>query len=159
MFHTRVIKLSTVLLLLASTCWAAGEIARTDLARMRVSRQSRGSTGTPALTVKAYYRPSVTTGITDEKEMTLDSDSQEEVARFKDLELTALYYDSAYEGRSLVIRVGRRDTGATIVQHLYQMDRQKQPANQFQGQHGFSGLVYTYHPESGAEMQFILESR
>lgn len=63
-----------------------------------------------------------------------------------------LYNDDRYEGRSLITYVYSRSTGKLIEESRFQFDRQKEPLNQFVGEHGFSGLHYVYAPDSTAEL-------
>ena len=64
-----------------------------------------------------------------------------------------------HEGQSLSIYVTDLDTGDELVRQLYQIDRAKGLANQFIGGHGFTGLIYVYHPSSAAEMQYFCRAR
>lgn len=121
----------------------------------------RSPAPTAGITCHVYYRAAVTQPIQDEVtlEFSLGGAQQGQQARFADLEFHASFFDDPYDGRSLVVHVSRRDTGTEIVRQLYQIPRESLPRNQFLGNHGFSGLGYVYHPESGAELQFLLEAR
>ena len=41
-----------------------------------------------------------------------------------------------------------------LTSHLYQLPQDSGPTDQFVGAHGFTGLNYVYHPDSGVELQF-----
>jgi hypothetical protein len=57
------------------------------------------------------------------------------------------------EPGALSIRVQSRSTGKPVASGLYQF-LEAGPSNQFDGGHGFTGLVYAYLP-SGAELQYF----
>jgi hypothetical protein len=61
--------------------------------------------------------------------------------------------DSEYEGRSFSIRITSADE-AMIASILYQMDRTRHPANEFLGDHGFTGLHYVRDPANGETLQY-----
>ncbi len=70
-----------------------------------------------------------------------------EKVEFKDLTSVA---NANYN--SLSIHFQSADTKKAIASLLYQFA--DKPDNRFAGGHGFTGLHYIYHPESGAELQF-----
>jgi hypothetical protein len=107
---------------------------------------------------QVFYRPSVTESLS-ESAITLTMHGDHEVVEFDELEFNAQYWDDQFEGRSLSISVASPDTGDEIVRQLYQMDRGKSLVNQFIGGHGFTGLIYVYHPDSTAELQYFCEAR
>jgi hypothetical protein len=76
-----------------------------------------------------------------------------------DMQVHAQYLDDEFEGRSLVISVSSPGADRELVRELYQIDRQKGLVNQFVGGHGFTGLLYVYHPDSAAELQCFCEAR
>jgi hypothetical protein len=108
---------------------------------------------------RVFYRPSVTETLSGESAVTLTTSGDHEIIEFDDMEFSAQYWDDQFEGRSLVISVASPDTGDEVVRQLYQMDRAKSLINQFIGGHGFTGLIYVYHPSSTAELQCFCEAR
>jgi len=107
---------------------------------------------------RVFYRPSVTESLS-ESAITLTTHGDHEVIEFDDMAFNAQYWDDQFEGRSLLISVASPDTGDEVVRQLYQMDRGKSLINQFIGGHGFTGLIYVYHPSSTAELQYFCEAR
>jgi hypothetical protein len=107
---------------------------------------------------RVFYRPSATESLS-ESAITLTTNGDHEVIEFDDMEFNAQYWDDQFEGRSLLISVASPDTGDGVVRQLYQMDRGKSLINQFIGGHGFTGLIYVYHPSSTAELQCFCEAR
>jgi len=76
---------------------------------------------------------------------------------YTDMEIMAQYYQDDYEGRSMRVSISDPVSGRQLASFLYQFPLDEQPVNQFVGGHGFTGLVYIYHPESPAELQFFCE--
>ena len=116
----------------------------------------------------AAYRASVAQGI--EREETIlfsDTDSEQSIA-FSDMVFHAAYsVGEADNERNMRVWVtGGGETPAlseaeTAVYHStrYQLPLNSGPQNQFVGGHGFTGLTYSYQPESGAELQFWCEAK
>ena len=116
----------------------------------------------------AAYRASVTQGI--EREETIlfgDTDSEQSIA-FTDMVFHAAYSagEADNERNMRVWVTGGGETPAlseaeVAVYHstLYQLPLNSGPQNQFVGGHGFTGLTYSYQPESGAELQFWCEAK
>ena len=113
---------------------------------------------TVSIDCRVFYRPSVTESFS-ESAVTLTTSGDREIIEFDDMEFHANYWDDQFEGRSFSIYVSSPDTGDEFVRHLYQMDRGKSLMNQFIGGHGFTGLIYVYHPSSTAELQGFCEAR
>lgn len=107
---------------------------------------------------EVFYRPSVTQSLSEGQTITLGTNGDREGVEFDDMAFDVQYYDDQFEGRSLVVSVSDRESDAQIVGHLYQMDRTRSVSNQFLGGHGFTGLVYVYHPSSQAELQYFCRS-
>ena len=107
---------------------------------------------------QVFYRPSIGESFR-ESTVTLAKGGDRGVVEQDDLRWDAAYWDDEYEGQSLSIAVTGLDTGQGLVRQLYQLDREKGLANQFIGGHGFTGLVYVYHPGSTAEMQYFCQAR
>ncbi len=118
-------------------------------------------TGAAALEVECqvFYRSSPAAGGFEERTLTLDSGDPAGSVEFDDLAFNAQYLDDAFEGRALSISVTDPGTGRQHSAHLYQMDPERAPSNEFIGGHGFTGLAYAYHPTSSAEMQFFCLAR
>jgi hypothetical protein len=62
----------------------------------------------------------------------------------------------AGEPESLSVRIWSRRDGKAATSGLYQFGPRR-PLNQFDGGHGFTGLVYAYLP-TGAELQYFCRS-
>ena len=107
---------------------------------------------------RVSYRTSVTKHLS-ESTITLTTNGDHKIIAFDDMEFNAQYWDDQFEGRSLLISVTSFDTGNEVFRQLYQMDRGKRLINQFIGEHGFTGLIYVYHPGSTAELQCFCEAR
>ena len=76
---------------------------------------------------------------------------------FKDLRLEANYFKTTIqgqgaEGAELRVRVYNARNQKPLLYHHYVFDKKYPPRDQFA--HGFTGLVYVFHPESGAELRF-----
>ena len=71
-----------------------------------------------------------------------------DVTRFKDMAFSTRYAEDY-----LAIDVLDLKTDKAICRHVYQFG--KDVKNQFVGDHGFSGLIHVFHPQSGAELQFF----
>ncbi len=104
-----------------------------------------------------FYRASTTESLRESK-VRLTTDGDVEFIEFDDLGFNASYIDDGFEARSLVISITNLDSGVEIARQLNQMDRGKSLINQFIGGHGFTGLMYVYHPSSPGELQYFCES-
>ncbi len=106
----------------------------------------------------AAYRSSVEVGIEREETLTFtDADDEQSIA-FADMTFHVAYRTGAADNeRSL--RVWVTDVGKTAVYHstLLQLEPTSGPQNQFVGGHGFTGLNYSYAPDSTAELQYWCE--
>ena len=108
-----------------------------------------------AIVCNSAYRTAVTEPPTEGEAIRLADADGSGSAAYADLELHAEYRDGRTDGeRSL--RVWVTEVGGTepVVSQLYQLSAEAGPQNQFVGSHGFTGLAYVYHPESGAELQY-----
>jgi hypothetical protein len=108
----------------------------------------------------AAYRSSVSSPIEREESLTFEDADAEQSLTFADLVFYAAY--DAGEGdneRTLRTWVMAINGSITYNSQLYQLSLDSGPENQFIGGHGFTGLNYTYHPTSAAELQFWCESR
>jgi hypothetical protein len=106
------------------------------------------------------YRSSVTVEIEREELISVSADS-DQVTAFGDLEFHLQYTDGseAWEGRTLRLAVSEAGADQELTAQLYQLSKRAIPYNQFEGGHGFTGLVYSYHPNSGAELQYWCVAR
>ena len=103
------------------------------------------------------YRPSVTVGISSEGSVSIPD---YDIAEFagpvaNDLVFHAQYWSGADDGeRALRLWVTAAGLADPLTSQLYQLPQDSGPTDQFIGGHGFTGLNYVYHPDSGAELQF-----
>lgn len=109
------------------------------------------------ITCHLFYRDSQAVPPGPETTLILKQHGDRESASFEMMEFSVRYLDDQFEGRSLFIAVNDADGGQQLSGQLYQMDRQQGTQNQFQGGHGFTGLAYIYHPDTGAELQYFCE--
>jgi hypothetical protein len=78
---------------------------------------------------------------------------------FDDMSFNASFIDDGFEGRALATWIVNLESGEEIGRQLNQMDRENNLVNQFIGGHGFTGLLYFYHPTSPGELQYFCETR
>ena len=116
----------------------------------------------------AAYRASVEQGIEGEETILFSDTDAEQSIPFADMVFHAAYSaGEADNERNLRVWVtGLAETPAlsdaeVAVYHstLYQLPINSGPQNQFVGGHGFTGLTYSYEPDSGAELQFWCEAK
>ena len=102
------------------------------------------------------YRSSVTQPIENEDSMTIPNSSVQKSQTYADLAFHAQFWDGEFDGeRALRLAVTKQGEPTTeLTAQLYQLDKSTPVQNQFVGGHGFTGLNYVYHPESGAELQY-----
>jgi hypothetical protein len=107
------------------------------------------------LTIECHtaYRASVTVSIERQDTVLLTKSESQKTITYQDLGFHATYWDDPYEGRSFKTSVTVSNSNDEIQADLYQMSRTALPENQFY-EHGFTGLVYIYHPTSRAEVQY-----
>ena len=104
-----------------------------------------------------FYRASTTERLS-ESTVRLTMDGDVELIEFDDLGFNASYVDDEFEARALLISITNLNSGDEIARQLNQMDRGESLINQFIGGHGFTGLMYVYHPSSHGELQYFCES-
>ncbi|MEM7802133.1 MAG: hypothetical protein AAF633_23270 [Chloroflexota bacterium] len=119
----------------------------------------QGESSTPPLsesiTCTAAYRAAVTGPLEAENTFTFSNEDREETLSFDALTLRAVYRNGAFDGeRNLLIQITASADDRLLQTQLYQLSLESGPANQFVGGHGFTGLNYSYAPESGAELQY-----
>jgi hypothetical protein len=109
----------------------------------------------PTITCTAAYRPDVGQAIQSEESISFGQEDGEQALSFADLVFHAAYHAGELDNER-ALRVWITDSGetATYHTHLYQLPQDSGPQNQFIGGHGFTGLGYTYHPVTGAELQY-----
>jgi hypothetical protein len=108
----------------------------------------------------AVYRAGVDQPIESEERLVFTDSDASRTLTFDDLILNAEYSTGETDNeRSLRLWVTEaRDDSRVYQSNLYQLDPAGGPQNQFRGGHGFTGLTYGYHPESGAEIQYWCEA-
>ena len=112
-----------------------------------------------AITCTVAYRADITGPIEQEETIRFtDSDDEQSVA-FADMMFHAAYSTGATDNeRVLRVWVTDGDDMDIYHSHLYQLSPDSGPQNQFVGGHGFTGLNYSYAPDSSAELQFWCEA-
>ena len=105
----------------------------------------------------AAYRATVEQGIEREEAISFSNTDAEQSIAFADMVFHAAY--SAGEAdNERDLRVWVTDANDVLLQStLYQLPIDSGPQNQFVGGHGFTGLNYSYQPDSGAELQYWCE--
>ena len=106
------------------------------------------------------YRSAVTVPIEQEEVLVFaDADAEQQVV-FDDAVFHAAYNSGDFNGeRSLRLWVTESAESDVVYQsQLFQLDLNSGPLNQFVGGHGFTGLHYSYHPDSGSETQYWCEA-
>ena len=136
--------------LLLVACGGGGETPVLSTAEVAVSTPKSDS-----ITCTAAYRASTSQPIEREESITFDSSDSEQSITFSDLIFHAAY-DAGELNNERAMRLWVTDTGETTIYQtqLYQLERNSGPQNQFVGGHGFTGLNYSYHPTTAAELQF-----
>ena len=102
-----------------------------------------------------YYRQSSSENKLEEVVLQVSANETER-ATLGHLRLDLRYSDDKFEGASAGVRVLAGDQ--QIFGSLYQLAQGKRPQNQFQGDHGFTGLIYLTHPREGGDYQLICKS-
>ena len=102
-----------------------------------------------------YYRQSPTESNLEEVVLQVAA-NETDTATLGQLRLDLRYSDDKFEGPSAGVSVlaGDEQTFGS----LYQLKKSKLPNNQFQGDHGFTGLIYLTHPTQGGDYQLICRS-
>jgi hypothetical protein len=103
------------------------------------------------------YRPSVNEPISGEGTVSFPDFNTAEFAGSEsdDLVFHAQYWNGEEDGeRALRLWVTAAGFDEPLTSQLYQLPPDSGPTDQFAGGHGFTGLNYVYHPDSGAELQF-----
>lgn len=101
------------------------------------------------------YRLSSSDPLTDVDTMTLQDEDATQSIPYIYLELHASYTTGNTDGeRSLRLWVTPTGEDRVLVNHLFQLPADSGPADQFVGDHGFTGLASAFDPVSGAELQY-----
>lgn len=128
-----------------------------DVSQCATARPVVSTTPPPPIECHPSYREAVTEQLDEGPVLRVEADGETKEANFADLDLRILHSNDGYEGRALAVTVSASGTEHVVARHLYQLARDGNPPNSLGGQ-GFTGLVYVYHPLSGAELQFICRS-
>ena len=138
LIYTRILLLLSVL---ASSCTAG--------------RNEASSTAGGEIVCEAFYRPTAGQGLEAASPVIFTGGNERQERRFEDMIFEASFQDDEFEGRALSIVVADLTAGQEIARQLYQFDPANPVANQFVGGHGFTGLVYVFHPTFSAEIQYF----
>jgi hypothetical protein len=107
------------------------------------------------ITCTVAYRHSVEQGIEREETITFADSDDEQSISFTDRVFHAAYSAGEMDNeRTLRVWVTDIDETAVSQSTLYQLPPDSGPQNQFGGGHGFTGLNYSYVPDSTAELQY-----
>ena len=121
-------------------------------------------TSTPApkaetITCTVAYRADAIEAIEREETITFTDSDDEQSAAFADMMFHAAYSTGETDNeRALRAWVTDGNDMDIYQSHLYQLSPDSGPQNQFVGGHGFTGLNYSYAPDSFAELQFWCEA-
>lgn len=101
------------------------------------------------------YRSSPNIAIEHEDSIIFDDSDERRAAPYADLTFHA-QYSSGEMNRERTLRLWVTEAGQTaeLFSQLYQLPQNSGPQNQFIGGHGFTGLNYTHHPTTEAELQY-----
>ncbi|MDX1414391.1 MAG: hypothetical protein R3293_09390 [Candidatus Promineifilaceae bacterium] len=107
------------------------------------------------ITCHTAYRNSVSQAIEHEETLIFTDIDEEQSISFADMAFHAAYATGEGDNeRSLRLWVTDAEGEGVLQTQLYQLALEDGPQNQFVGGHGFTGLNYSYHPETTAELQF-----
>lgn len=116
---------------------------------------SGGGERASAIVCTTAYRVSTSEALTGEDSVSLPDEDGTQAIPYIYLEFHAQYWAGRVDGeRALRLWVTPTGEEDVIVSHLYQLERDRGPEDQFVGGHGFTGLNYAYDPMSGAELQY-----
>lgn len=110
------------------------------------------------ITCEVYYRAAAGGALEAGPELVFSGENEEQSAPFDDLLFIGRYTVDAGEGRAFAVAVSDAASGTEIARSLYQLSPDGL-RNQFIGGHGFTGLVYIFHPSAAAEMQYFCQVR
>ena len=134
-------KMIVLLIILLSACGGAGATA---------PKAER-------ISCTVAYRATVEQGIEQEETISFNEKDSEQSIAFADMVFHAVYSAGGADNERN-LRIWVTDATDTVTQSaLYQLPVNSGPQNQFIGGHGFTGLNYSYAPDSPAELQFWCE--
>jgi hypothetical protein len=108
-----------------------------------------------AIICHTAYRSGTGVPIEEEETVTFEDSDADASTPFSELTFHAAYSTgTSNRERSLRLWVTGNDSGMELFRQLYQLPLDSGPTDQFIGGHGFTGLNYAYHPQSGAELQY-----
>lgn len=137
---SRRVPLLSLALVLLVACAATGEQAAPARAE--------------AITCHVAYRGNAGGPIEREEVLTLADENGEGSLLFEEMAFDASYRAGIPDNeRTLRITITPPGRQTAITTHLYQLQVDSGPVNQFVGGHGFTGLTYVYS-ENVAELQF-----
>jgi hypothetical protein len=106
------------------------------------------------ITCEVFYRPDSGASLSPAPVIMFKSGSDHKYLVFDDMTFIARFQDDQFEGRALFIKVTGVDESLEFSRQMYQFDRENPPENQFIGNHGFTGLIYVFNPQTSSEMQY-----
>ena len=110
-----------------------------------------------SLECRLWSRPQVTQGPTEGPVVTFAGSEAEGDADVEGFHWRGIWSDDGSNGPSLSIAItAGSDSSRPIASYLYQFNAAQPPPTWVGGQ-GFTGLMYVYHPDNGAELQFWCE--
>lgn len=139
------------------TWWRVATVSLAALAILIVGcdDESAAPSRAAAIVCSAAYRISETEPLTEVDSLRFEDTDSVQSLPYIYLELHGDYSDGRSDGeRALRVWVTRTAETEPLVTHLYQLAEDEGPRNQFQGDHGFTGLMYAIDPISGAELQY-----
>ena len=107
---------------------------------------------------RAFARPDVETSTMQARTVRFGPEGGSRSVTLGDFRFRAQFVSDDFEGKALDVYVHPKDGRDPIAHGKYQFDDADPPANQFVGGHGFTGLIYAMHPETGAELQYFCKS-
>ena len=111
-----------------------------------------------SITCRAFARPHVETSTMRARTIKLGPEGGDRSVTLGDFRFRAQFVADKFEGKALDVFVYPKGDQDPITQGKYQFDDVDAPANQFVGEHGFTGLVYAMHPRTEAELQYFCKS-
>jgi|SRR5688572_9438800 len=112
-----------------------------------------GGEAVPMVVDCSFHWQGVDTNVRIEPNAESDGSGGDEPLAFGTLLVHTYFSDDEFEGRSFSIGVYKED-GSVGMNALYQMDRTKPLANEFWGDHGFTGLHSVSDPETDEGLQY-----
>ncbi len=117
-------------------------------------REAAETATPPELTCHLAYRASPSERPEEQPALLLAPGDVIERISFEELAFEATYSFDRFEGAALFVDVFGDDGPPALLRTLYQLPSQRSLQNQFEGGHGFTGLVFVRAPTSAAELQY-----